>query len=53
LPDSLTLDLDHDGRVTVAEYRKARKLPDAQQTLATLLLAGQAVPILPMNSVWT
>ena len=40
LPDSLTLDLDHDGRVTVAEYRKARKLPDAQQTLATLLLAG-------------
>ncbi|MGC9985105.1 MAG: hypothetical protein ABSF35_15935 [Polyangia bacterium] len=40
LPDSLALDLDHDGRVTVAEYRKALKLPDAQQTLATLLLAG-------------
>jgi len=40
LPDSLVLDLNHDGRVTVAEYRKALKLPDAQQTLATLLLAG-------------
>ena len=40
LPDSLALDLNHDGRVTVAEYRKALKLPDAQQTLATLLLAG-------------
>jgi hypothetical protein len=40
LPDSLALDLNHDGRVTVSEYRKALKLPDAQQTLATLLLAG-------------
>jgi len=40
LPDSLVLDLNHDGRVTVAEYRKALKLPDARQTLATLLLAG-------------
>ena len=40
LPDSLALDLNHDGHVTVAEYRKALKLPDAQQTLATLLLAG-------------
>ena len=40
LPDSLVLDLDHDGRVTVAEYRKALKLPDAQQSMATLLLAG-------------
>ncbi len=40
LPDSLALDLNHDGRVTVAEYRRALNLPDAQQTLATLLLAG-------------
>ncbi len=40
LPDSLVLDLDHDGRVSVAEYRKALKLPDAQQSMATLLLAG-------------
>ncbi|HEX7598593.1 MAG TPA: hypothetical protein VF518_10295, partial [Polyangia bacterium] len=40
LPDSLQLDFNHDGRVSVAEYRRALKLPDAQQTLATLLLAG-------------
>ena len=40
LPDSLVLDLNHDGHVDVAEYRKVLKLPDAQQTLATLLLAG-------------
>jgi hypothetical protein len=40
LPDSVVLDLNHDGRVVVAEYRKALKLPEAQQTLATLLLAG-------------
>ncbi len=40
LPDSLSLDLNHDGRVTVAEYREALKLPDAQQSMATLLSAG-------------
>ncbi len=40
LPDSLVLDLDHDGRVTVAEYRKALQLPDAKQVQATLLSAG-------------
>ncbi len=40
LPESVALDLNRDGRVTVAEYRKAVKLPEAQQTLATLLLAG-------------
>ena len=40
LPDALVLDLNHDGRVDVGEYRKALKLPDARQTLATLLLAG-------------
>ncbi len=40
LPESLTLDLNHDGRVTSAEYRKALRLPDARQTQATLMLAG-------------
>jgi hypothetical protein len=40
LPDAVELDLNHDGRVSIAEYRKALKLPDAQQTLATLLLDG-------------
>jgi hypothetical protein len=40
LPDSLALDLNHDGRVTSAEYRRALKLPDARQTQATLMLAG-------------
>ena len=40
LPDSLELDGDHDGRVTVAEYRRALKLPDARQVQASLLSAG-------------
>ena len=40
LAESLVLDLDHDGRVTVAEYRQALKLPDAKQVQATLLSAG-------------
>jgi hypothetical protein len=40
LADSLRLDLDHDGRVTVAEYRQALKLPDAKQVQASLLSAG-------------
>jgi hypothetical protein len=40
LADSLVLDLNHDGRVTVAEYRRALKLPDAKQVQASLLSAG-------------
>jgi hypothetical protein len=40
LAESLVLDLDHDGRVTVAEYRQALKLPDAKQVQASLLSAG-------------
>jgi len=40
LPDDLVLDRDHDGRVTVAEYRTALKLPDAKQVQASLLSAG-------------
>jgi hypothetical protein len=40
LPDTLRLDLDRDGRVTVAEYRKALGLPDAKQVQASLLSAG-------------
>jgi hypothetical protein len=40
LPETLALDLDRDGRVTVAEYRKALKLPDAKQVQASLLSAG-------------
>jgi hypothetical protein len=40
LADDVVLDADHDGRVTVAEYRHALKLPDAKQVQATLLLAG-------------
>jgi hypothetical protein len=34
------LDRNHDGRVTVAEYRAALKLPDAKQVQASLLSAG-------------
>jgi hypothetical protein len=40
LAESLVLDLDRDGRVTVAEYRQALKLPDAKQVQASLLSAG-------------
>jgi hypothetical protein len=40
LADALVLDLNHDGRVTVAEYRAALKLPDAKQVQASLLSAG-------------
>jgi hypothetical protein len=40
LADSLVLDLNHDGRVTVAEYRQALGLPDAKQVQASLLSAG-------------
>jgi len=40
LPDDLVLDTDRDGRVTVAEYRQALKLPDAKQVQASLLSAG-------------
>lgn len=40
LPDAVTLDLNHDGQVTVAEYRQVLKLPDAKQVQATLLSAG-------------
>ena len=40
LDESLVLDGNHDGRVTVAEYRAALKLPDAKQVQATLLSAG-------------
>jgi hypothetical protein len=40
LPDTLDLDANHDGRVSVAEYRRALKLPDARQVQATLLSAG-------------
>jgi hypothetical protein len=40
LPEDLALDENHDGRVTVAEYRHALKLPEAKQVQATLLLAG-------------
>ncbi len=40
LPDTVQLDPNHDGRVSVAEYRRALKLPDAKQVQATLLSAG-------------
>ncbi|MBN2573733.1 MAG: hypothetical protein JXP73_04145 [Deltaproteobacteria bacterium] len=40
LGDAVVLDRNHDGRVTVAEYRKALGLPDAKQVQATLLSAG-------------
>ena len=40
LPDAVQLDQNHDGRVSVAEYRHALKLPDAKQVQATLLSAG-------------
>ena len=40
LPETLVLDRNHDGRVTVAEYRAALKLPDAKQVQASLLSAG-------------
>ena len=40
LDDGLVLDANHDGRVTVAEYRQALKLPDAKQVQASLLSAG-------------
>ena len=40
LSDRVALDADGDGVVTVAEYRKALKLPDARQVQATLLLNG-------------
>lgn len=40
LPASVVLDLDEDGRVSTAEYRRALKLPDAKQVQATLLSAG-------------
>ena len=40
LADGVPLDLDGDGQVTVAEYRKALHLPNAQQVQATLLLGG-------------
>jgi hypothetical protein len=40
LVKDLTLDLDHDGRVTVAEYRQALGLPDGKQVQASLLSAG-------------
>ncbi len=40
LAESLVLDLNHDGQVTVAEYRQALKLPGAKQVQASLLLAG-------------
>ncbi len=36
----VTLDRDRDGRVSVAEYRTALKLPDAKQVQASLLSAG-------------
>jgi hypothetical protein len=40
LPDALLLDRNHDGRITVAEYRAALKLPDAKQVQASLVMAG-------------
>jgi hypothetical protein len=40
LPDAVALDANGDGRVSVAEYRRALKLPDAKQVQATLLSAG-------------
>lgn len=40
LPDTVVLDGNRDGLVSVAEYRRALKLPDAQQVQATLLSAG-------------
>jgi hypothetical protein len=40
LPATVQLDPNHDGRVSVAEYRRALKLPDAKQVQATLLSAG-------------
>ena len=40
LAEAVVLDLNHDGRITVAEYRQALKLPDAKQVQATLLSAG-------------
>ncbi len=40
LDAALVLDRNHDGRVTVAEYRSALKLPDAKQVQASLLSAG-------------
>ena len=40
LAEAVVLDLNHDGQVTVAEYRQALKLPDAKQVQASLLLAG-------------
>jgi hypothetical protein len=40
LSDSLRLDENRDGKVTVAEYRQALKLPDAKQVQASLLSAG-------------
>lgn len=40
LPDDLRLDKNGDGRVSVAEYRAALKLPDPKQVQATLLSAG-------------
>jgi hypothetical protein len=40
LPENLVLDTNHDGKVTVAEYRRALKLPDAKQVQASLLSAG-------------
>jgi hypothetical protein len=40
LRDSIDLDPDKDGRVLVAEYRAALKLPEAKVVQARLLLAG-------------
>jgi hypothetical protein len=40
LDETLVLDGNRDGRVTVAEYRAALKLPDAKQVQASLLSAG-------------
>lgn len=40
LGESIDLDPNHDGRVQVAEYRAALKLPDAKEVQARLLLAG-------------
>lgn len=38
--EKVVLDRNHDGRVTVAEYRRALRLPDAKQVQASLLLSG-------------
>jgi hypothetical protein len=40
VPEAVELDQNHDGLVSVAEYRRALKLPDAKQVQATLLSAG-------------